>query len=1149
MALLLISAWMLGCAWSMDRADGQTRLPDAPVLSDLARKNLEHVAASPAQVEPILRSNPGILLELKSWVAREAANQGRLLTDTDLADAAIFERLRSDSSFRAVATRVLQRYGYLSPELNPDSPSGKQQDYLIKERVKMQLARDEQFPPRQPQPDTQARKPVVCADGDPDCDLAAEPLIPAPATEGNSNDLLVPNTPRNTPVFPDIQRAGLNPRRDAVEQGTDAQQISARMSDAQGFGDAGAGRNSNAPDRALFADGGQAEGLHQLLGREELDAEAVPREESQPVASGFSSPRSYTGSSPSRVVERTPTPVTVRVRNPYSNIPSLYDMYAKAPDPNPSAEPVQFGADIFRRGTGASRRVPMDLPAGPDYVVGPGDTLTINLWGSVSRRFVHEVDREGRLAVPEIGTVMVAGKTLSEAQRAVQEALRSEFRDISADISLSRLRNVRVYVVGDVVRPGAYDVSALSTALNALFVAGGPGANGSLRVVRHYRGDKLLEDVDVYDLILRGVRSRPWPLENGDTILVPPLGPQVTVNGAVRRPAVYELHGEKNLSEVLELAGGILPTASLRNIQVQRLIAHETRTMLSLNVSDKDDAQSLALRLAEFHVEPGDIVQIFPIAPFNPDSVYLQGHVLRPGKYSWRREMKLADLISSWSDLLPEPATAYGEIIRLTPPTYAPAVFSFNLADVLEKPAVSPVLQPLDTVRIFGRYEFEDAPTVTVTGAVRKPGTYRTAGQIHVMDAVHLGGSLTINAQTDDAQVVHHQPDGTIRVMSVNLKRAEAGSPDDNFLLASGDRVLVHEDLNKSDPATVTIQGEIANPGRYPLSAALRVSDLVRIAGGLRRSADNSSADLVHYFLGNEGKTSGPRDTIHLNAALDHSANEDKPLRDGDVLTIRRVPGWSDIGASITLDGEVQHPGTYGFQPGERLSSVIRRAGGFTANAYPYAAVLTRADVKGLEEQTRTDLIRRLQTQEQQLKLQPDNGDADQKKAKDAAIEQIHGTVGNLSANEPLGRVVIRISSRIENWASTQADIQLRTGDKLFIPKQMESVTIIGQVYNPTAVTYRRGKSAEWYLGQAGGPTSLANNKAVFVIRADGSVVGQRGSFWSGNSLRTSLSPGDTVVVPEKAYAGGRNLQNVLLLAQVTSAVSSAAYLLSLSLP
>src|SRR5262249_25715587 len=426
------------------------------------------------------------------------------------------------------------------------------------------------------------------------------------------------------------------------------------------------------------------------------------------------------------------------------------------------------------------------------------------------------------------------------AQRAVQTALRSEFRDISADLSLSRLRTVRVYVAGDVVRPGAYDISALTTALGALFVAGGPTANGSLRVVKHYRGSRLLEEVDVYDLILRGVRAAASPLENGDTIVVPPVGPQVTVKGAVRRPAIYETHEETSLAEILELAGGMLPTAALRHIEVQRLVAHESHTMLSLNVSNRDDQKSVEQQLAAFEVHPGDIVQIFPIAPVNKDAVYLQGHVIRPGRYSYRPEMRLADLVSSYDDLLPEPAAAYAEIIRLVPPTYTPVVFSFNLADALAKPVASPLLQPLDTVRIFGRYDFEDAPSVTVTGAVRRPGTYRTTGQVHVTDAVHIGGDLTRDASAEDAQVIHHLPDGTVQVLNINLRSAEAGDPNHNVLLSSGDRLLVHDDQRKTNPATVLIQGEVANPGRYPLTAALHVSDLVRVAGGLKRSADTT---------------------------------------------------------------------------------------------------------------------------------------------------------------------------------------------------------------------------------------------------------------------------------------------------------------------
>src|SRR5262249_36015124 len=164
-------------------------------------------------------------------------------------------------------------------------------------------------------------------------------------------------------------------------------------------------------------------------------------------------------------------------------------------------------------------------------------------------------------------------------------------------------------------------------------------------------------------------------LENGDTLLVPPVSAQVTVTGMVRRPSIYELHDEKTLASVLELAGGILPAATLKHVEVQRLVAHEKRTMLSLDLSDDDSGQ---LGLTSFTVRDGDEIHIFPIAPYNQEAIYLQGHVLRPGKYSFRPGMKLTEIITSYHDLLPEPAAHYGEIIRLNPPDFRPSVVSLD---------------------------------------------------------------------------------------------------------------------------------------------------------------------------------------------------------------------------------------------------------------------------------------------------------------------------------------------------------------------------------------------------------------------------------------------------------------------------------------
>ena len=317
---------------------------------------------------------------------------------------------------------------------------------------------------------------------------------------------------------------------------------------------------------------------------------------------------------------------------------------------------------------------------GPDYVLGPGDSLSIDLWGGVSQRLFRVVDREGRLVLPEAGPLLVAGKSLGEVQDAVQRVLRTQFRNVSADVSLLKLRTVRVYVVGEVASPGAYDVSSLSTPLNALFAAGGVTGRGSLRRLEHYRGKQLVEEVDAYDLLLHGIRGEVKRLENGDSLRVPPLGISVTVEGMVRRPAQYELREEKSLGEVLDLAGGILPAAALRHIEVQRLDAHEKKTMLSLEIGETSDKEALRSKFENFKVQDGDEIHIFPIAPYNTGAVYLEGHVLRPGRYSYREGMKLTDLITSYKDLLPEPSERYAEIIRIVAPENRPVVESFNLA-------------------------------------------------------------------------------------------------------------------------------------------------------------------------------------------------------------------------------------------------------------------------------------------------------------------------------------------------------------------------------------------------------------------------------------------------------------------------------------
>jgi protein involved in polysaccharide export with SLBB domain len=628
--------------------------------------------------------------------------------------------------------------------------------------------------------------------------------------------------------------------------------------------------------------------------------------------------------------------------------------------------------------------------------------------------------------------------------------------------------------------------------------------------------------------------------------MVPPLGPEITIEGMVRRPAIYEQKNEKSLSDVIALAGGLLPSATLQHIEVQRTIANQKQTMLNLDVPVNDHAEDADKQLQSFAVQDGDKVRIFPITPYTQDAVYLEGHVVRPGKYSYHEGMRVTDLIASYKDLLPEPALQYGEIIRLRPPDYRPTAQSFSVKDALADPAKSPELQPLDTVQLFGRYEFENPPNVSVWGDVRSPGTYNTSGDIHLSDAIHLAGGLAPDAAQGDAQVFRYMPDSTLKIINVKLASALEGSSTEDVVLHSRDRVLVHRNAAAMEPATVYVKGEVERPGRYPLTADMHISDLIRAAGGMKPSADVKTADLTHYSWEDDRQVSGHQEPVLLADALAGKEDGNPALNNGDVLTVAQVPGWNDLGASISLRGEVVHPGSYGIRPGERLSSILQRAGGFGSGAYPYGAVLMRTEVQKLQQRSYVQLIERVREQQTAMRLTALGGgaDPDAKLSAGAAFIQWQSTLDELAGSPPTGRVTIQVSANIKEWANTTRDLTVRDGDVLVVPKRPSYVLVQGQVYGPTAVAYRPGKSARWYLMQAGGPTNMANKKATFVVRANGTVVGNHSSFWtSGDGMNVPLQPGDVVVVPERALGGPPIWKTLFQNAQILSSITTSAIL------
>jgi protein involved in polysaccharide export with SLBB domain len=768
---------------------------------------------------------------------------------------------------------------------------------------------------------------------------------------------------------------------------------------------------------------------------------------------GTMRPRGTQASNPSTVNQHniTDAPAVLRLPAPY-NLLSLRDLYTQVPQDDTKLK--RFGSEMFlNRGDTLDGRsaigpkdIPIDLPVGPDYILGSGDGITINLWGGVSQSFTRTVDREGKIVLPEAGAVVVAGLTLQRAQALISDALKEQYRNVQVDVTIARLRTVRIYVAGDVQRPGAYDLSSLSTPLNALYQAGGPTSVGSLRILRHMRGNQLIREIDLYDFLLHGERLDGERLEPGDTLLVPPVGPQVAVFGMVKRPAIYELKANTTLVEVLDYAGGATVAAALNHITVDRIQPNQHRETVSIEVPASGTP---AAAIAAFAVKDGDRVHVAPVLPYSERAIYVQGHVTRPGKFSYRDGMQLGDVISSYRDLLPEPA-ARGDIIRLVPPDFHPETIPFQVPDVLIGNANIP-LQPFDTIRIFGRYEV--------------------------------------------------------------------------------------------DSPQVTIRGEVLRPGSYPLSQGMSAAQLVKMAGGFKRDALLESADLTSYTVQDEKKVVSQRSTIEIGAAVNrNTASADAQLKPGDVLTIHQISGWNDIGASVTLDGEVTYPGSYGLQEGERLSSVLLRAGGFRGTAYTEGALLVRIQVKDLEEKSRAELIRQIENTSPTSRVSPSLAGGDQSATLQAVAQEQNAVLQRLRAQPASGRLVIHISADISSWANTPADIEMRSGDVLTVPKRPGFVLVSGQVYNASAITFVPGKDAGWYLRRAGGTNDVANRKEIFIVRANGSVVGRRsGEWYDSHVLSTRMDPGDVIVVPQKIIGGSLFWRNLLTVAQITSSIAITA--------
>ncbi|MCH7914125.1 MAG: SLBB domain-containing protein [Deltaproteobacteria bacterium] len=531
---------------------------------------------------------------------------------------------------------------------------------------------------------------------------------------------------------------------------------------------------------------------------------------------------------------------------------------------------------------------------GPDYVLGPGDSLQINVWGSTQLAFTQSVDRNGEINLPNVGPVRVWGLTFDDAGKVIRRQLTRYFRGIKTNITMGRLRTIRVYVVGEVCQPGSYTLSSLSTLTNALFAAGGPVKLGTLRNISLKRNHHTVGTTDLYDFLLRGDKTRDFRLQSGDTIFVPPVGSIAAITGEVKRPAIYELKGTTRVSDLIELAGGTTPRSYLKRIQVIRTNPNVGREIIDLDLT----ASQMNGGSPDIALQNGDLVSIYPTDPRIYNTVRLLGAVKHPGEYEFKTDMRLSQLIQR-SGVLPEAHIDRIEIARLN------ADLKTEILEVSLKGAWAGdesqdiTLKPLDQITV--RSEYRKAWTVKLEGEFKRPGTFTIKPGERLSAVLRRAGGFTEKAY----------PKGVIFTRR-SVAEAEA-------------KVL--KDFVKDQEKNLLAE---------TTQLTTTISTLSRGEGETKQAVLGQRIELLHLLA---AKVTLGRIVVKMDDPdkLEGSPN-DLVLQDGDTIKVPQIP------STVMVMGSVRNPTAVLHQEDKDVQYYLNRAGGLTPEAASKEMYLLKGD-------------------------------------------------------------------------------------------------------------------------------------------------------------------------------------------------------------
>ena len=734
-----------------------------------------------------------------------------------------------------------------------------------------------------------------------------------------------------------------------------------------------------------------------------------------------------------------------------------------------------FGLDLFK--DSPTTFAPIDLaPAPKNYILGPGDFIRIQFFGSLNANREIPVTREGTVVIPELGNFQVTGLTFNELREKIKDVVEASLLNTDVEISLSKIRSIQVFVLGNAENPGAYTISSLSNISNVLFFSGGPTNFGSLRDIRLKRNGIDLGSFDLYDLLINGNTRSDLKLSSNDAIVISPVGKTVSIFGEVKRPSRFELKEGENFKNLLDFSSGFSNKANTKKITLSRIAENGERVFNNYNLE----------QLSKIVLKDGDEFFIHKLSNTPRNVIQVKGSTTAVGSYAYEDGIYLEDIISHES-FLGETYTPFTIIEREN-------IFGSKVlirANLLTNDGPKTTLKPNDIIYVMSKEDVSFLNSILVADALGllSEDNNKSLTQYFLLTDIerYKCKSLQLLAKQSSVSSIKF-------VKSKYFPNPDLNPIDQLEFVKSCPQIFEEKPyllIFSLENASV-ISGEIRNPGIYPSYRVSSINDLLSYAGGTTQK----SSGKIDIFT-DEGvsiKIDGLNEANLVKLGINSSfyANLSSDI-DNEVF-------------SVSLEGSFVSPGIYGAKQGERLSDVIIRAGGYKKNAYPYGGVLAR---KSVAEKEKVGFLKSADQLEESIATAISSGRISSVGGDPSLVlSSISGLITNLENIDPIGRVVTEFDlDLLERFP--EKDLLLEPGDRIFVPERSSTITVSGQVLSPTSFSFDPSLKVIDYVSLAGGYSEDADKARTLVIYPNGRASRVRN--WPNSP---DLAPGTTLVIP-----------------------------------